>query len=288
MVALAVSIVGTASCPAGAQDQLSQAEKDRLAASDGGVVVGGETILREIGLPFHDPFDGAELSDSWSVINRNADKYVVEGGAIFALESGGKTHPKNPDADNLYVVEGLMPNTDFDMSVKAKLDAKTGYEDVWVGLRADDTNYLAANISVYSKGCGASLYLSIENRRTLSAEDKPQETSFTSNLLDGPIIGNICNKSGRALGDTIISSMNTDGFTLTLSRRGYRYKASIELEIPPEAGDTGTAQRATYSTSSVSRVAAFGQPFFMLGQSSKAGNGETTVLFEDFTISAAE
>ncbi|MEQ8306869.1 MAG: hypothetical protein RIA09_09930 [Hoeflea sp.] len=284
---LAATALFLAGAPlAGAQEELTEAERQRLAAAD--VVIGAEVILPELRLPFHDPFDGRALAEHWTAINADENKYVLEDGAIFALQSGGNAHPSNEAADNVFVANGIMPDQDFDLSLRVKLDPKTGYEDVWVGLWADANNYLAANLSVYTKGCGASLYLKVNNRRTLSGEEKPDETGFTKNLLDGPIVKRICDKKGRAAGDQVIAVLNDTGFTLGLSRRGYRYQASITLDVPPGTGETGDGGTETYSTSFVSRVEPFGQPFFMLGQSSKAGNGETSALFEDLTIVAAQ
>lgn len=271
---------------AGAQEQLSETEKERLAASD--VVIGSEVVLPELQLPFHDPFDGRELAEHWTAINADENKYVLENGAIFALQSGGTAHPSNEATENVFVANGIMPDRDFDLSLRVKLDPKTGYENVWLGLWAGANNYLAANLSVYTKGCGASLYLKVENRRTLAGSEKPDETSFTNGLLDGPIVKRICDKKGRAAGDQVIAVLNESGFTLGLSRRGFRYHASITLDVPPGTGETDDGGTETYRTASVSRVAPFGQPFFMLGQSGKAGNGETSALFEDLRIVTAQ
>jgi len=283
---LAVAALFLAGPPLAGAQQLSEAEKERLAASD--VVIGAEVVLTELQLPFHDPFDGGALTEHWMALNSDENKYVLEDGAIFVLQSGGTAHPSNEASDNVFVANGIMPDTDFDLSLRVKLDPKTGYEDVWVGLWADANNYLAANLSVYTKGCGASLYLKVENRRTLSGSDKPDQTGFTNGLLDGPIVKRICDKKGRAAGNQVIAVLNESGFTLGLSRRGFRYHASITLDVPPGTGETGNGGTETYRTASVSRVAPFGQPFFMLGQSAKAGGGETSALFEDLKIVAAQ
>ena len=284
IVGLAAAALLASTLAAPAQETLSEEEKARLAASD--VVIGEEVVLPEVRLPFNDTFDGRELAEDWTVVNENQDKYVPNGGAIFALQSGGKAHPATAETDNIFLVNGIMPDTDFDMTASLTLDAKTGYEDVWVGLWADADNYLAANLNVYTKGCGASLYLRVENRRSLAEGEKPDVTSFTDNLLDGPIIDGICSKGPRAVGDEIIANLGQTAFKLTLSRRGFRYFATIALEVPPHGDNAGGLQQV--STYSVSRVRPFGQPFFMLGQSRKAGSGETSALFEDFTIVAVE
>ena len=283
MCGVAVMLL-TGVCPVAGQDELSDAEKARLAASDGGAGE-GQTVGPEIALPFHEPFDGSELSGQWSVQGQDKDQYVLENGAVFVVQSGGKAHPANETTDNLFTLDGTLPDVDFDMSLKVRLDAKTGYEDVWIGLFGDKDNYLAANLSVYTKGCGASLYLRIENRRVLSPDAKPGASAFTSNLLDGPIIDNLCSKSQRPVADKIIAGLNTTGLTLTLSRRGFRYFASVDLDVP---SDIEQPEEGTLRTFAVSRLAAFGRPFFLLGQSSKAGSGETTALIEDLAIVAAE
>ncbi|MEN3794621.1 hypothetical protein [Fulvimarina sp. MAC3] len=271
--------------PAAGQDGLSEEEKARLAASDGGAAEPAEAAPKTLTLPFHDPFDGGALADSWTAVNGNPDLYVVEGGEVFALQTGGKSHPSNGDIANIFTLNDALPLSDFDMSMKARLDAKTGYDGAWLGLRSGPDDYLAATLLTYTQGCGTSLYLSVENGRVFEEGGKMQTSSFTDNLFDGPILDGICGKEGRAAADKVLAHIQETGFTLTLARRGMRYHAEVELDLPPLGEDSGGVKR--FSTHAVSRVEPFGTPFFMVGQSSKAKNGETTVEFKDISIVAA-
>lgn len=267
--------------PMQAQEQLSEEDKARLAASDGA----GAMPSTMLSLPFHDPFDGNQLAADWATLNVNPDKFVVENGGIFVIETGGKARPDNPETDNVFVLGHALPAGDFDMTLKGTLDPKTGYENIWLGLRAGAEDYLAANLSILTKGCGAALYLNIENTRVLDKGEKPVKTWFGDNLFDGPLLKDICT-SGRTHADAALAVLPDSGFTLTFSRRGMRYFTSVELDLPSDEKHEGG--RKTVASFALSRVEPFGQPFFMLGQSSQARNGESSATFDDFSIIAVQ
>ncbi|MEQ8480293.1 MAG: hypothetical protein RIC18_06525 [Hoeflea sp.] len=265
-----------------AQETLSDAEKARLAASD----EGADMPLAIPTLPFGDTFEGSSLSADWTVLNENRDKYLPDNGAVFALQTGGKAHPGGAGAENIFALNRTPPNEDFDISLDVKFDPKSGYDDIWLGLWNDRDDYLAANVSVHTNGCGPQLRLSVENKRILDDSAKPVTTGFSSNLFDGPLVKHICGKGARAAGDLVLAALNQTGFTLTLSRRGMQYSARIDFTVPQT--DAFEAGPRSFSSRAVSRLAPFGQPFFMLGQAGKAKNGETTALFEEFSITAAQ
>lgn len=281
-LSLAVVVMLSGLVPlAGAQEEMSAEEQARLAAADNGAAV-----AQTLALPFVDPFDGNALSASWAVQNENLDKYVLEAGEIFVLENGGTATPDNSEADNIFTLDGELPAGDFTMQISAKLETKTGEESVWIGLREDQDNYIAAQLYAHTKGCGTALYLHVESSRVLVEGEKPTVTQFTSNLFDGPLLNNICSDGPRAIADEALVALFEEGFDLRLTRTGFQYHAGVTLNMPVLGDQPAGAYE--FATRRLARTENFGQPFFMLGQFKKAGSGESTALFQEMRIEAGQ
>lgn len=265
-----------------AQTTLSPEEQARLAAADEG---GGDEA--ELVLPFEDPFDGGALGDQWKVVNEDKDFHVTEDGKVLAITTGGKDGFLAESGRNIFTLQSLPPEGDFDMSITGRLDPKTGYDDIWLGLRESAGNFIGAHLYVYTKGCGPSMHLDTVANQPIGPDMKPVQSAARHNLFDGPVIDNICSKGGRAIGDQILKVLSQKGFVLTLSRRGLRYRSSLELDLP-DRGKNRPAGLSTARTDWLARFARFGRPAFMVGQAQKAGGGETLAEFEHFSIKAPQ
>ncbi|CAN0652927.1 conserved protein of unknown function [Nitratireductor aquimarinus] len=274
-------LAGVAFVNAGADaraQMLSKEEQARLAAADE-----GKTPATAIALPFEDAFEGDGLAAHWQVLNEDRDRYVAERGMLLAITSGGRDGFDNADARNIYQLQGAMPDGDFDISLGGRLDAKTGFDEVWLGLRESDENFVAAHLYVHTKGCGPALYISTVANQPLNPEEPAVPSAMSVNLFDGPAARNICNKTGRAYGDRVLADLYEKGFVLTLSRRGLRYQAKVTLDLPAGEGEAvGGVQE--FSGGRVARMAGFGSPAFMVGQGKKAKGGETLAEFDRFSI----
>jgi len=233
--------------------------------------------------PYREDF-GAELAPVWRVLNPDPNSYLPEDDGLFVLVSGGEDRPGNVDAANIFTLPTALPAADFDLSLDLSLDASSGHDRVYLGLRDSEANVLYASLYVLTKGCGASLYLRVLNQRPIAGQDDPLTTHFTRNLLDGPFADNICT-GGRAYGDAVLAALVEEGGTLTLSRRGRRLTASFEMTLPPR--DDAPAETARVETFAVSRTELVGEPFFMLGQSRQARNREGTARFRRFAFQPA-
>lgn len=274
-------LAAVASLPAPAWSELSPEEQARLAAADE-----GDQPVATLGLPFEDPFDGNNPARHWRVLNEDKDRYVVEDGEVLAFTTGGQDRFTVDDGKNVFELQALPPDGDFDMSLAGRIEAKTGYEEVWLGQRADTGNYVAAHLYIYTKGCGPALYLRVVANQPLEPGGEPVETDSGFNLFDGPLFKHLCSKAGRALRDKILAKLASDGFELTLSKRGLRYQAAVRLELPAR-GEQQPAGSETVRTRWVARAAPFGKPAFMLGQWPRAGEGESLVRFDHFSIRPA-
>ncbi|WP_036478477.1 hypothetical protein [Nitratireductor basaltis] len=271
---------------AGLKQPPDKEQQQALAAADEGATAASASLAGAAGLslPFQDAFDGTALGPQWTVVGEAPDKFVVEGGVIYTIATGGDDSFRKEGSENIFRL-GAAPEGDFDMTLTGRLEAKTGREGVWVGLYEDATSFVAGTLHVYTSGCGPYLSLRIVNRQPVTNAEKSLTSEFDDNLFDkGPILSDYCSGGNRKIGDTILSGINQRGFSVTLSRRGFRYFATAELDLP-EFGDY-PGGKFTATTRNVARTTAAGAPAFMLGQLQKAGEGESVAQFDGFSISA--
>lgn len=271
---------GAPAQPPSEEEQLALAAADEDDVAAGSEPIGTTTLP----LPFQDTFDGAALGPQWNVIGEAPDKFVVEGGVIYQIATGGDDSFRNEGSENIFRL-GESPEGDFDMTLTGLLEAKTGREGIWLGLYQDSTSFIAGTLHVYTSGCGPYLSLRIVNRQNVANLEEPLTSEFDDNLFDkGPILSDYCSAGNREIGNDILSRLNQTGFSLTLSRRGFRYFATASLDLP-EFGDF-LGGRVSTTTLTVARTTAAGNPAFMLGQLQRAGNGESVAQFDNFSISA--
>lgn len=262
-----------------AQTEMSAEEQARLAAADSDK----GTLARPVDLPFEEPFDGKGLAGHWKNLNEDKASFVIEDGILLALTSGGKNSLLNPESNNVFELQSLPPDGDFDLSIKGKIDPKTGYDEVWLGLRDSPDNFIAAHLYVLTRGCGPALFLRTVANQPVMPDGEPVTTAANHSLFNGPLIKTICDKAGAPLGKQILSDLYARGFVLTLSRKGLRYRTSLSLTVPGRGADK-PAGVETVHTDWLARMAPFGKPVFLLGQGSRAGGGETLAEFDHFSI----
>lgn len=225
---------------------------------------------------FSDDFAGAALSAEWSLQQANPDTYIVDQGELLLLTSGGRTRFDQEKPENLLVLERPLPAGDWRLSANVKLEAKTGYDSFWLGIRRSHRDYIAANVYTYTSGCGVGLFLRIVNLRDRDPEKAPQLSEFKRNLLDdGPFSYRFCSKGGRAYSDQVLTALADRGFTLTLEKRGYHYHAEIAMDLPKGASASQPGGKQRYQSEAVTRFQPVGKAALLLGQWRRAGSGET-------------
>lgn len=227
--------------------------------------------------PFLDEFEGTALAAHWNRPHPDDAAFVLDGGEVLVLATGGGPEFVDEEPTNLLRLETAEPTGDYDLSVDFKLDAKTGYESVWLGVRSGPRDHVAASLYTWTKGCGTSLYLRIRNERDLDPDGKPLRTQFTENLFDGPMADDICG-GGRAYADTLLDRLKTHGARLVLRKRGPLYSAAVEMDLP--AGGPRAAGPAKVETAAVARFGPVGSPALLVGQFRKAGGGETVAMVD--------
>jgi hypothetical protein len=274
---------GSAGSGAADAETGEETKADETATNDGGDNNAGQAQVPGIAA-VEEEFDGSKLGGGWQIVNEDLNSFLLEKGAILAIATGGKAGFENPESANLFKHGEFAGAGDFTMRLKGRLEAKTGYETVWLGMHGNDNDYVALTLRVQTTGCGPTLYLDIVNERMVASQEKPVRTSFTKNLFDKSIVRSVCSKSemGRGLGDRILAELENQGFELTLKREGFRYSGSLALNVPAAGDEPGGP--ATIETDSVSRIEPFGAPAFQLGQLRGAKSGETVAYFERFEL----
>lgn len=198
---------------------------------------------------FEDEFDGEGLSPAWTVLNEDADAYVVENGSLLMATSKVQGFGTGEPV-NLVTFGEEMPKGDWDMTMRVKFDGQTGRDSIWFGLYADPQNYLG--IQYYNKQSHCA-----ETALRLVKMSKGEETKFDARTSG-------MDYCGHGIGDTqaVVASQAEDGLILTLSKRGRSYHASATLA--GIVGDTGTAR--VVSTESLTSLRLPGKPSFTLGK----------------------
>lgn len=228
---------------------------------------------------------GGSLEEGWTILNEDNSSYAFEADELLIVATGANASFTNPTAANLFQRTLPVPDVDFDLMLAGRLELKTGFEGVWLGLRASERDYLAARLYIGTGGCGPAIGLDLINSRDRDAAEKPAVTIFNRNLFDGPFADDMCTK-GRPYGDAVLAALQNDGFTLTLSRRGYAYSVAVEMTLPAAEGQDGGPAR--YESQIVTRLKPFGHAAFLLDQDRNAKKGESVAHFTAFEFLPVE
>jgi Ca-activated chloride channel family protein len=128
---------------------------------------------------FSDDFDGDDVSsENWEIVAANTDAYIVEKGSLLTISAaaGGLANPELP---NLFKLKQDLPEGDYAVTIKFKVDFSTGTEAVTVGLFDDPENFIAATFDANFRRYEAD---SIETH--ITKVSKGQSTGFSSRLME--------------------------------------------------------------------------------------------------------
>jgi len=100
-------------------------------------------------LYFEDDFDGEDVSDDWSIINPDPDRYIVEEGEVLMVNSGVQGFAST-DIPNIIMLDKPLPKGDWDLTADLRVEMQTGRDSLWFGLYKDSSNFLA--VQFYSWG----------------------------------------------------------------------------------------------------------------------------------------
>lgn len=97
-----------------------------------------EPKLKEV---FVDDFDGNKLKEHWEVLNPNPDKFIVERGGLMIIASlPGELEKEN--VENFFRLDKPLPEGDWVMTAKVKVDFQTQWEQFFLGLYENRDSYI--------------------------------------------------------------------------------------------------------------------------------------------------
>jgi hypothetical protein len=177
-------------------------------------------------LIFEDKFDGKDLSgETWEILNRNADRYLVEKGELLLVNPAAAGFHK--DAANIVRAKDELPDGDWDIVVEAKLQFQTGTDSFHVGLMTDDKNSLGVSINYLASGVCSKIEL-------VAARASGGEVTSAPRIFAG---------SGCNYGDTslegvkaIAKAFETNGVRMVLQKRDRKYSGVFEIKDWLDAG----------------------------------------------------
>lgn len=219
---------------------------------------------------FLDDFEGNELADHWQISNPDPDSFVVEDGSLLSINNavGGLSEK---DGRNIFTLSQDMPSGDFDATIRFRAELSTGEDRVDFGLRKDDQNSIFVRLWA-SDGSGTCSDIAI----TLHKLSRGEDTYFTT-----PIRGKLgCSGPSPQQYEAVKSTIQELGATITLSKRGRKYQAA--LQISGEEADDGTP--ISYTTDSLSSLRSPGALSFAIGKNRSNAPGEILLFFDSVEV----
>ena len=233
---------------------------------------------------FEDTFDGSTLAPHWTVENdMPALRTVADSEAWFASVQNRMGSPRQEGAHNRLLLDEPLPDGDFDLVVDFSMLWQSGHEGLSISLFDDADNQYVAWFWNEWKGCGMNPGLSILRRA--AGDGDVEETQFQTKLFSGPYADDICTV-GREYADAVMSALTENGATLSLSRRGRRLFASIEMELP--ANDDRPAEVKRVTTQDLTALRFPQRVAIVAGHWGQVERRESVVRIDRFAIEIPE
>ena len=220
-------------------------------------------------LYFEDGFAGDDLTEQWEVVNPDPNGYIVEDDSLLIVNSKIAGFAE-ADTPNLVKLGKELPKGDWDLEANLRVNLETGRDQVWLGLREDEANYVGARLSSYHNGMiagmGGEIVIDVVKRAN------GEESKFSTLAAKG---------SGYVDDDLqkVIESLKTDGGVLTLSKRGRKFFASLTLNGVKD--DQGKPRRVM--TESLTALRLPGSASIAVGKFDNR-NGDTTIYMDKLEI----
>jgi hypothetical protein len=214
---------------------------------------------------FFDDFNGSGLSRDWTVHNPDTGAYIVEKSELLMLNTGQGGFG-NPDTPNIVELGVALPDGDWDAHVTFTGEFKTNSNRFWFGLHKDKDNFLGAVFETGSHSCGLGSHAALKLVKRRNGE----ETSFKSDGM-GKKYG--CNQLDI---DAWTDQLAGQSATITLSKRGRSYTATIRVPGPE-------GEQETYKTARLTSLRAPGNLAVATGKGAEVG-GEVLVQIDSVEI----
>ena len=170
---------------------------------------------------FEDKFDGKDLSaDSWEILNRNPDRYIVEKGELLLVNPAAAGF-QHKDSVNIVRLNQEMPAGDWDVVIDAKLQFQSLSDAFNVGLMTDETSFLRLVASWTGSDTCSKLDFGVT--RLASGEETRAIKTFSGSGCGYGAFGNEDTKA-------IVKAMETNGVRIVLMKRDRKYSGTFEIK----------------------------------------------------------
>ena len=204
---------------------------------------------------FRDDFDGEELADHWEVLNPNPDAFIVEDGKLLVINSV-VSQLANKNVENFFSLTSPVPEGDWIMTAKLRIDFQTGKEIFFLGLYRDEDNYILGKVwapTFYNRH--SALHISITKR------SKGKDVNFEKSVWNDGI-------DHGGIPDSEIHSLIPQPILFRIRKKGRSFIVGGKLE--------GLKDAKWVETDKLSSLRAKGTLAFGILQAA-ATNGETLV-----------
>lgn len=227
-------------------------------------------------LYFEDAFSGDDLTEEWEITNPNPDGYIVEDGALLIVNSQAAGFAQ-PDTPNIVQLKRELPKGDWDLVANFRIKLDTGADQLWLGLRRDENNYIGARLSSIHDGVKPDMFGGIDV--DVVKRSNGQDSKFTKTAVDK-------GRGGAAPGGDnpyqAIQSLDKEGAVLTLSKRGRQFFASLTLNgVKDDQGNP-----VTVKTDALTTLRVPGPVALAVGKWDGRNPGDTTVLVDKLEVFA--
>ncbi|MEP9390615.1 VWA domain-containing protein [Mesorhizobium sp. KR9-304] len=218
---------------------------------------------------FTEEFEGTDLSpENWEVVNQNTDSYIVEKGNLMTISAatGGLA---NAELANVFKLKQALPEGDYTVTAKFKIEFATGTESVTLGLFEDKDNFIAASLNAWYARYGED-WLETD----LTKMSKGEATGFKAKSM-------VTSGTGYADAPSYVAAVNAieQPITLKLVKEGREFRAAANFA--GQKDDKG--EPVWMTTEPISSLRPPSALVLTTSQSASEG-GESTFFIDSITI----
>jgi hypothetical protein len=219
---------------------------------------------------FKEEFTGDGLDQSWSVANEMIDNYIAESGELLIIAAAPATSPQHEEMPNVISNSVALPDGDWDIEVKFKVELQHGSESFYFGVRNDNENWMAGGLTTTMASGQVSLdgfLMKVESGKSTRFDTVIQSSSDTD------YADTTARWRHHGLGDVF----HEEAFTVVLSKRGRNY------DLMGSYGAEGTETYRSFKTESLKMLRTKKDLFLAFGldnHSEGSHQGEGNVIVD--------
>lgn len=228
---------------------------------------------------FRDDFDGDALNEVWAVENPNPDSFIVEDGFLTMLstDQSGMAAEK---PENLITYTGKLPKGDWNVDLTYIGEYGAASDRLQLGLRKSGKEYMAASYNAkYASGSGC-FFTTLELEKAAGGKSEGITEHFRSSK------GQHCQTATEfEPWEQIRADHQNNNVTLTLSKRGRAYTASVAMDGYKDAD----GNPVVLTTDKFTSLRSPGELSFTIDRLDRYGvEGEVLMMIDSLVISSVD